>query len=95
MVYGGLNKIYYNSRDISKEWGLPHIPILTFREIIDKSKLKAEDSGVEKFIEQYNKTLDIMFTTCTDQAKKLGTENISLKFIKMCVQHVKDNMHLK
>ena len=52
MVYGGLNKIYYNSRDISKEWGLSHIPILTFKEIIGKSKLKVEGLEVEKFIEQ-------------------------------------------
>ena len=39
IVFGGLNKIYYNSRDIAKEWGSKSLPLSTFKELIEKSKL--------------------------------------------------------
>lgn len=91
LVFGALNKIYRTSRDIAKEWGTDHIGLNTFKELIDLSKHKDfEDMREHK--EAYNKLLDILYTTCADQSKKLESSNVSVKFIKYCVEHIKNNM---
>lgn len=94
MVHGGLNNILRTSRDIGKEWGLKHIPLITFREIVDKGKLNMQNETIDimKFQKEYNNTLDAIFTTCKNQSDKLKTDNVSVTFIKICVDHVKANM---
>lgn len=91
LVFGALNKIYRTSRDIAKEWGTKYIGLNTFKELIDLSKHK-DFSDMKEHKQEYNKLLDILYTTCANQSKKLESSNVSVKFIKYCVEHIKDNM---
>lgn len=93
MVFGALNKIYYTSRDIAKDWGLKHIALNTFKELIERSKHR-DFTDMREHKETYNKLLDILYTTCADKSKELDSKNVSVKFIKGCIEHIKNNMGL-
>lgn len=92
IVFGNLDKIYTTSRDIAKEWGLDAIPLTTFKVIIDKSRPKTEESALKEFNIVYNKTLDLIYKTGKDKTKEMKSENISIKYIKVLIDHVKANM---
>ena len=94
VVFKNLNKIYTTSRDIAKGWDLNTIPLTTFKTIIDKSRLQTEESSLKEFNTAFNKTLYLIYKTCADKSKEMKSENISIKFIKVVIEHTKTNMGL-
>jgi hypothetical protein len=93
IVFGGLNKIYTVSRDIAKQWGVETVPLNTLKEIIDKGKLEI-DGELTEFKEAYNTTLGLVYSTCEDQAKKFGSKNVSVKYIKVVIEFTKEKTGL-
>lgn len=91
LVFSGLNKIYTTSRDLAKEWEQSTIPLLTLESLVDKSKLPVEGDAIE-FREWYNNLLDTLFTTCKDKAVEMNTTNVSTKYLKICIEHIKKTM---
>ena len=79
MVVKNINGISKTAKSIAKEWDAMTIPLSTLKVIIDKSKpSKTNDSSLDEFIFQYNKTLDSLYKVCCDISAKMNSKNIPL-----------------
>lgn len=82
-VLKNLDGIHKYSLSISKSWGIEHIPLTTFKEIIEKSKVEVDskDDNILKFTKDYNELLNIMFSLSEEKCKEMNTNNVNVKFI--------------
>ena len=94
IVHGHLNKITNTCKSIANEWGMEAIPLTTLRTVIDKSKIESNEDNtkIHTFIKRYNYTLDVLFTTCENVAKRMGSKNVPIEYLRQCITLIKKSM---
>lgn len=94
-IHKGLDDIYKASAKIAKAWGMQSVPLTTLTEVIERGKVDLKstpDQAAKTLFKAYNTTLDTILKTCRQKAKQMRSENVSCEYIKLCVNHVKENM---
>lgn len=91
--FNTLDNIFKASRKIAKKWSIESIPLNTLQAQISFCKLKSEttDSKVLDWQDKYNNVLDKIYTVCEGKSKELNSSHVSLAYLALCIDKVKES----
>lgn len=85
-----LDAINSRSKVLAKKMGEDSIPLVTFKFICNNVKLEIGDEPLlNKLVDEFNKTMDVMYDSAADQAKTFGKKTVKLALIKSMVEKTK------
>ena len=92
ILFKSLDNIYNKSVSVSKSFGLNAISLKLLEANIKLSKIKPTDSNkiIHEWIDQHNKLLDDIYTTCEGYVKGIKAEHCSKEFLKICINKAKE-----
>lgn len=84
--------IVKTSEKICKEFNVEKLPLITFRLVIDNSKLKMidESDALMNFQKAFNQTLEILYKFCQVQSKKDNA--VSMFVLKRGIESMKKGL---
>jgi hypothetical protein len=91
-----LDTVYKASKKVAGKWD-PHpkfINLKVYAQVIDKSKWdekKVTDPVALDFLKRYNNILDLLFKAAADTAKEMGTELVSLEYVRESINVIKES----
>ena len=91
LVRKQLDKIYTNSSDIAQSFKIDNIALNTLKIIIGKNKLPISGQ-LKEFNKQWNKTLDLLNTSCINYCKEANIKGMPLNVLKYYIGILKDNL---
>ena len=92
LVRESFDKIYSSAEVISEEYshGIS-IPLITLKEILDRAKLKKVDRKIRKFSKEYNKMIDVLYSSCEKVSSKLAGK-VPLNILKQYIEVLKTSL---
>ena len=83
------------SRTAAKGWDkkATAMPIQLYGEVIKAAKWQKHpyDKVANDFVDNYNKTLDLLLDAAKDSANQFGVNTVPLEFIDITIKQVKDS----
>ena len=90
LIFKHLDKIYKSSVKATKPFHPGMVSLVVLKVILNKSKLGKTESLPEEFRVQFNKTLDVLYTTC--EANSTKTKLIPAVLFKSFIDIIKSGM---
>ena len=90
MAFERYNNILKSARQVEKSYGVKRIPVTLIKEIIASAMFeKVQDKNLQKFVKQFNKTLDMVLMFSADNGKAFGDNCVSRNELKQWIDTLK------
>ena len=93
-VFMSLSAIYLAAKKAAKGWEkkATTIPVVLYFGVIKATKWQNHPTNkiANKYIDNYNSMLDLLFKGAKDSAYKFGVESVPLDFVSLTIKQVKD-----